>query len=201
MSAVPKKKKYTLEEYFELDNESESRFEYFNGEIFEMSGASPNYAELEGNAMALLKPILASRGCKVYPADMRIIVPALPPYRYADLTALCGSPVFEKTRGVDCLTNPTLIVEILSASTENYDRDEKFKGYKSIPDFQEYLLIAQDKKWITKYLKQAERFWVQSQYTEGETVQIESLDCKLNVDALYQGVVFESTTTIPLAEI
>ena len=200
MSALPKKK-YTLEEYFELDNQSESRFEYFNGEIFELSGASPNHVRLQHRAGLLLGNQLDDRGCSVFTSDMRILVPALPPYRYADLTALCGSPVFEKNRGVDCLTNPTLIIEVLSSSTENYDRDEKFKGYKSIPSFQEYLLIAQDKKWITKYVKQAEKFWVQSQYTEGEIVQIESLDCELSVDALYQGVVFESIPTIPLVEV
>ncbi len=190
MGAVPQKR-YTLEEYFELDNSSEERFEYFDGEVFEMSGVSPNHAELEGNAITLLKPILAPRGCKIYTADLRIFVPELPPFRYADLTALCGTPVFEEVNGVQCLTNPSLIVEILSSSTEAFDRGEKFRGYKSIPSFNVYLLISQDKRLVTKYVKQSEKFWLQSEYMDGEVLEIELLDCELSIDALYQGINFE----------
>ncbi len=193
MAALPKTK-MTLEEYFALDNAAEGRFEYFDGEVFEMSGVQPNHADLESNLITLLKVQLAPRGCKVYPANLRLKVPALPPYRYPDLSALCDKPVFERIGGLDCLVNPVLIAEILSDSTAAFDQGEKFTGYKSILSFREYLLLAQDKMRVVRYLKQAERFWLQSEYGAGEVVPIESLGCELDVDALYQGINFAPET-------
>ena len=105
MSALPKPK-MTLEEYFELDRNAETNFEYFAGEVFEMSGVQPNHADLESNLITLLKVQLAPRGCKVYPANLRLKVPDLPPYRYPDLSALCDKPVFEELGGLQCLVNP-----------------------------------------------------------------------------------------------
>jgi Uma2 family endonuclease len=193
MTALPKPK-MTLEEYFELDLNAETNFEYFDGEAFEMSGAQPNHADLESNLITLLKVQLAPRGCKVYPANLRLKVPALPPYRYPGLSALCDKPVFERIGGLDCLVNPVLIAEILSDSTSAFDLKDKFEGYKSILTFREYLLLAQDRPFVMRYLKQAERFWLQSTYGAGEIVPIESLGCELDVDALYQGVNFDSET-------
>jgi Uma2 family endonuclease len=193
MSAAPKTK-LTLEEYFELDNTVEGRFEYFDGEVFEMSGGSPQHSQLISKATWLLGGQLYPKQCLLFSADVRLKVPALPPYRYADLSVLRGAPAYEEIGGLQCLVNPVLIVEVLSDSTEAFDRDGKFRGYKSIPSFLEYLLIAQKEKRVTKYLKQAERFWLQSEYGAGEVVPIESLGCELDVDALYQGINFESET-------
>ncbi len=188
------KTKMTLEEYLEFDRNSEGRFEYFDGEVFEMSGVHPTHARLERRLGRLLEEPTEARGCHVFPADLRIVVPALPPYRYPDLTALCGAPEFVKVDGLLSLTNPALIVEILSSSTAMYDQSEKFTGYKSIPSFREYLLIAQNRPHIVKYNKQSTRFWLQSEYGAGETLDIESLGCTLDVDALYQGINFASET-------
>ena len=193
MTALPKPK-LTLEEYFELDNNAEGRFEYFDGEIFELSGVHPNHARLERRLGRLLEEPTEARGGHIFPADLRVVVPALPPYRYPDLTALCGPPEFVKVGGLLCLTNPVLIAEILSDSTAGFDQGPKFEGYKSIPSFCEYLLLAQHEKRVTKYLKQSGRFWLQSEYGAGETLEIESLGCELNVDALYQGINFDSET-------
>ena len=186
MTALPKPK-LTLEEYFELDNSAEGRFEYFDGEIFELSGGSPQHALLGNRIGRLLGNQLDPKGCLVYSSDARLKVPALPLYRYADASALCGPPVYEEINGLECLVNPILLVEVLSPSTEAFDRDGKFRAYKSIPSFLEYLLIAQTEKRVTKYLKQSERFWLQSEYGAGETLEIESLGCELDVDALYLG--------------
>jgi Uma2 family endonuclease len=193
MTALPKPK-MTLEEYFELDNTAEGRFEYFDGEVFELSGGTPQHSQLISKATWLLGSGLYPKGCLIFSADVRLKVPTLPPYRYADVSALCGAPVYEEIGGLQCLTNPILIVEVLSDSMEAFDRDGKFRGYKSIPGFLEYVLIAQKEKLVTKYLKQAERFWLQSEYGAGEIVPIESLGCELDVDALYQGVNFDSQT-------
>lgn len=193
MTAVPIKK-YTIEEYFELDREAEGNFEYTNGEVIEMSGVSANHATIEMNLAELLNPIARKKGCRAFPANLRIRVPTMPPYRYPDLSVVCGSAVFEKISGLDCLVNPTLIVEVLSDSTENFDRGEKFRQYKLIETFREYLLVEQNGKNVTLFQKHNERFWLQSDYTAGETLQITTLDFELSVDEIYQDVDFQTIT-------
>lgn len=191
MSAIPEKE-MTLEEYFEFDKNSEGRFEYHDGYIVELSGVSIEHGDIEANLMTILKNKVARRDCKINPANIRIKVPKVSTYRYADLSALCGERVVEQIAGLDVLVNPALIVEILSKSTASYDLGDKFTEYKSIESFQEYLLVNQDKKVVTLYTKHNERFWFQSQYFEGETLKLESLDCELSVDEIYQGVSFQS---------
>jgi len=191
MTAVPKEK-ITLEEYFELDKNAEGRFEYHDGYAFEMSGVSITHADIEANLMTVLKNTVASRDCKINPANVRIKVPKLPTYRYADLSALCEKRIVEQIAGLDVLINPSLIVEVLSPSTAYYDRGEKFTEYKSIESFKEYLLVDQNREFVTLYAKHNEKFWFQSEYVGGETLKLESLDCELSVDEIYQGIIFES---------
>lgn len=189
MTAVPQKK-ITLEEYFELDRNAEGRFEYHDGFVVEMSGVSIGHGDIEANLMTILKNKLASRDdCKVNPANVRIKVPKLPTYRYADLSALCVERLVGQIAGLDVLINPSLIVEVLSPSTSAYDRGEKFAEYKSIESFREYLLVEQDKKFVTLYTKHSERFWFQSEYFAGETFRLESLNIELSVDEIYQGII------------
>jgi Uma2 family endonuclease len=188
------KTRLTIEEYIELDKNSEERFEYFDGEVFNMSGVHPNHALLESRLITSLSIQLAGRGCFVYPSNLRVKVPSMPPYRYPDLSVLYSKPEFEEHSGVLCLLNPVVLIEVLSPSTEAFDRGEKFSHYKSIPSFRDYLLIAQNQKNITHYVKQSERSWLQTEYSDGEVLQIASLECELDVDALYIGINFESET-------
>ena len=132
MTAQPRHK-YTLEEYLEMDRKSEARLEYWNGDVFDRSGVSKEHARIEINLARYLGTRMAQRGCLVFPANMRIKVPGAPPYRYGDLSGLCGEAHYEQIDGVDVLTNPSLIIEVLSDSTEAYDRGDKFTYYKSIP--------------------------------------------------------------------
>src|SRR5215475_10369250 len=125
MSALPKGR-YTLEEYLELDKNSDERLEYWDGEIFSMAGVSEEHNQIEVNMATFLNLRLSVKGCRLFLANMRIKALTMPPYRYGDLSALCGKAVFEKIEGVDVLTNPTLIIEVLSPSTEAYDRGDKF---------------------------------------------------------------------------
>lgn len=196
MTALPKRK-YTLEEYFELDKNAEGNFEYFDGEIFEMSGVSPEHATIEMNLAEILNPVARKRGCRAFPANLRIRVPVLPTYRYPDLSVVCGETVFEEIQGLQCLVNPILIVEVLSESTEFYDRGEKYRQYKSIESFREYLLVSQNDKFITLFQKHNERFWMQSDYVVGETLHLNTLDLDLNVDEVYQGVEIKPQSTDP----
>ena len=188
MSAIPVTN-MSLEEYLEFDANAEGRFEYYDGEVFEMSGGSPEHALLGSQIGRLLGNQLVPKGCLVYSSDVKIKVPSLPPYRYGDITALCDKPIYEDFGKQRLLVNPTLIVEVLSPSTEKYDKDKKFKAYKSIESLREYLVIWQDEKFVMLFTKHNEKFWFQSEYVEGETLKLESLDCDLSVDEVYQGII------------
>ena len=163
MSALPKIQ-YSLEDYFALERNSEERYEWWDGEVFAMSGVSRQHALIETNLTLELGARLRQSGCQLFPANMRIKVPSMPPYRYSDLSSLgglCGEAQFEQIGGVDVLTNPSLIVEVLSPSTESYDRGDKFTQYKSIPSLREYLLVAQHRSHVTHFIKQADNEWLQ----------------------------------------
>jgi Uma2 family endonuclease len=186
-------RRYMLEEYLELDRTSEERLEFWDGEVFCMSGGSEAHVEIESNLVAFLKPQLRERGCRVFPANMRIKVPSAPPYRYADLSALCGKAEFEKIGGGDTLVNPTLIVEVLSSSTEAYDRGDKFSHYKSIPTLREYLLVAQHRPHVTHLFKQDDGQWIHAEANDLESsVHMQSLDCGLPLSEIHLGVNFDS---------
>jgi Uma2 family endonuclease len=190
MSAIPvSNQQMTLEEYLEFDYNAEGRYEYFNGEIFEMSGESPEHSLLGNRIGRLLGNKIETKGCLVFNSQVHIKVPSLPPYRYADVSALCGKPVYEDLGNQRLLINPTLIVEVLSPSTEKYDRDLKFKEYKTIESLRHYLLVSQSDKFVTLYTRHNEKFWFQSEYVEGETLTLESLECDLSVDEIYQGII------------
>ncbi len=182
---------YSLEDYFALELASDARWEWFDGEIFCMSGASPNHDQIEGNFSVSLRLALRNRTCRVFAGNMRIKVPAAPPYRYADLSALCGKPIYEEIGGVEAVTNPTLIIEILSRSTEAYDRGDKFTYYKSILSLQEYLLVAQHRPHITHFLKQTDTSWNQTEFNDlAESLYLPSIDCTLALSEIYNGVEF-----------
>lgn len=190
MAAHPKRK-YTLEEYFDLELSSNERFEYWNGDVYSMSGVSENHATIEGNLIFSLGLALRERRGRVLGANMRIKVPSLPPYRYGDVSALCGQPIFEKIGGVDALTNPALIIEVLSDSTEAYDRGDKFTHYKSIPSLREYLLIAQHRPHITQYVKQEDGSWSYREVNDlSASVRLVSVDCVVELSEVYRDVTF-----------
>jgi len=193
MMSAQTKPRYTLEEYFELERKSEERFEYWDGEIFCMSGVSPEHAQLEVNFISRLNSRLTGKGCRIFPANIRLKVPSAPPYRYADVSALCGEAKFEEIGGIRSLTNPTLIIEILSGSTEAYDRGEKFTHYQSIPSFHEYLLVAQHRPHITHLLKQADGSWIYKEYNDlADVVKLTSMNCELAMSEVFENVSFPS---------
>lgn len=190
MAAHPKRK-YTLEEYFELELSSEERYEYWNGEVFCMSGVTEQHAQVETQFIVSLSNKLRGRPGGVFPANMRIKVPSLPPYRYADVSVVCGQPVFEKIGGVDALTNPTLIIEVLSESTEAYDRGDKFTHYKSISSLREYLMAAQHRPHITQYVKQEDGSWSYCEINDlSASLNVPSVDSVLRLNEVYEGVTF-----------
>ena len=183
----------TLDEYFDFDLNSEGNFEYFDGELFEMSGVSPDHARIERNLGFRLTQRSFEKGCEIFPANLRIKIPTMSLYRYPDMSVVCGRAEFVKIGGVDCLANPILIVEVLSDSTEKFDRGGKFLEYKSISTFSEYLLISSLDIGVTLFQKHNERFWLQSDYQAGETFHLNTLDMDVNVSELYEGIDFRET--------
>lgn len=190
MAAIPKER-FTIEEYIEFDKNSEERWEYFDGIVISMSGGTLAHNQISANLLSGLRNNALAQGCQVLPADMRIKVPKAPPYRYADIVVVCGTPVIESIQGLDVLVNPRLIVEILSGSTEAYDRGKKFVSYKSIDSFEEYLLIAQNRPYITHYVRQADGSWSRTDI-EGLDSEIElvSISCKISLREIYALVEF-----------
>lgn len=194
MSSQPSHK-YTLEEYFALELASEEKYEFWNGEVFCMSGVSLAHSQIEGNLMSGLRTQLDAHRCRVFPANLRIKVPAYPPYRYPDLTALCGQPEIERMGGVDMLVNPALIVEVLSSSTEAFDRGDKFTYYKSIASFSEYILVAQHRPHVSQFVRQENGVWSFMEFNDlAESVRCASVPCVLSLNEIYRDVVFESAT-------
>ncbi len=192
MSAIQKQQRVSsLEEYFELEKSTNEKFEFWDGNVWSMSGAAYAHNQIVMNLSYELTGELRDKGCNAFPSDMRIKVPKYPPYRYPDLTANCGEPIIEKIGGIDMLVNPALIIEVLSESTEAFDRGDKFSYYKSIESFTEYLLIAQHRPHVTQFLKQGDGFWMNTEVNEMEDIVIlRSVPATIPITAIYRGVTF-----------
>jgi Uma2 family endonuclease len=150
---------YTVDEYFELERQSEDKHEYIDGKIYMMPGVMEEHDIIFGNTYTLLRTQLRKKGCYIRSGDMRVRINDIR-YAYPDLTVICGKPELIKRQGVDLIVNPTVIIEIISSSTEGYDRGKKFELYKKIESLQEYVLIAQDRAQIEHYVRQADGKWL-----------------------------------------
>ncbi|NES07358.1 MAG: Uma2 family endonuclease [Okeania sp. SIO2F4] len=142
MQVQTENKIYIPEEYFLLEETAENQHEYRNGEIIPMTGGTTNHNEIASNFCAYLKLALKSKNYRVFISDITLSIPDYNLYTYPDLMIIEGQPSYYQNRN-NTVTNPSIIVEVLSKSTANYDRGEKFKIYRSIPDFKEYILIDQ----------------------------------------------------------
>lgn len=184
---------YTLEEYIKLEKSSEEKFEFYDGIVWSMAGASIDHETIISNLDFAFRRQFQGRNCRVFLSNVRIKVPIYPPYRYPDLSAICGRPNIEMLQGLEVLTNPSLIVEVLSPSTEAFDLNDKFTYYKSIESFTEYLLISQDRPHIILYTKQAENVWLQREYNSlTDSVFLTSLDCEINLTDIYENIEFSN---------
>lgn len=189
-----KQQHHTLEEYFELERVSKERFEFWNGQVIRMNDEGRTHELIIRNILNNLNFKLDRRHCEAFTSSTRVKVPSAPPYRYPDVTVLCGAPKFEKIGGVDTLTNPALIIEVLSLSSEAYDRGEKFSHYKSIQTFGEYLLVAQHCPHVTQFIKHDARTWLQREYNDLDAeFTLSSLVCELSLREIYENVEFDSS--------
>lgn len=182
---------YSLDEYFALEQASDARFEYWDGDIVCMSGGSRAHYRIGSNMHYRLRQRLEGRPCTAFTADTPILTPALPPYRYQDASVACGELKFRHVHVVDALVNPVLIVEVLSPSTASRDQNQKFAAYKAIETFSNYLLISQDKPLVTHYARQPEGRWTREETTSLEaSLTFASIGCTITMREIYEDVDF-----------
>lgn len=188
MSTLPKAF-LTLEEYLAIERAAEYKSEYFEGEMFAMAGVPEGHELIAGNCFAELWQCMRTRNCRVFKGDMRVGT-VKRRYCYPDVTAVCGEPQFADDRR-DTLLNPSMIVEVLSPSTEAFDRGKKFEFYQAIPCLREYLLLSSDRVHADLYIRQADGSWLLRSYGElGDTLTLESIGCQLRLTDLYEKVEF-----------
>lgn len=190
MTASPRHK-YSLEEYFEIERESEEKFEYWDGNVFSKSGASPKHEQIVVNTGAHLRELLRGCGCSIFHSNLKIKVPSVAPYRYADLSIYGGRGVYETIGGFEVLTNPQMLVEVLSPSTEAFDRGDKFTYYKSIESFTEYILIAVNRPHVTQFIKGNAREWIQREANDlEEKIFSPTFNVEISLSEIYLDVEF-----------
>ncbi|MGA9769443.1 MAG: Uma2 family endonuclease [Blastocatellia bacterium] len=180
--------KHTPQEYLAIERATQQKNEYFNGEIFARGGASERHNLIVGNVFASLHTQVRGKPCKVYSSDMRVRINATGLYTYPDVVALCGEASFDDEQQ-DTLLNPDIVIDLLSKSTEGYDRGDKFAHYRKIESLKEYVLISQDKNRIERYLRQPDNQWLMSEVSQlQETLNLPSINCTLLISDVYDKV-------------
>jgi Uma2 family endonuclease len=184
MASSPKTP-YTEEEYLALERSSEAKHEYLDGEIFAMGGASQQHVLIVTNLVIELGSQLRNGPCRVYSVDLRVKVDPGGLYTYPDVVVLCEAPRFSDEQK-DTLLNPSLIIEVLSESTKDYDRGGKFEQYRTIESFVEYLLIAQDRPHVEHHTRQHGDTWLLLETNNlQDTIQLKSVPCSLRLADIY----------------
>lgn len=183
---------YSLEEYFALEQASDARFEYWDGEIVCMSGGSRAHGMISSNVHSSIAAALRSGRCRAFTGDMAIWTLTLPPYRYPDASAACGELEFKHVKGHDALVNPVLVVEVTLPSTVVLDEGPKFVAYQAIPTLREYLLVSQDEPRVTHYTRRGDgSVWERRDVTDTDgSIELESVGCALKMRDIYEGMTF-----------
>lgn len=178
------------EDYLALERQADVRHQYVNGEIFAMAGESLEHSTICFNIAAIIGAQLRGKPCRGFSPNMKVRTRPDGLYTYPDLAVVCGEPVFHDERR-DVLVNPKLVVEVLSPSTEAYDRGGKWIRYQQIETLSEYLLIAQDQPLIEHYTRQADGKWLYFTVRDlADTVDLPAIDCRLPLAEVYDRIRF-----------
>jgi Uma2 family endonuclease len=187
--------RYTPSQYLAAERDAKLRHEYFNGYITAMAGGTPEHNQIAGNIFRKLGNQLEDRECTAYISDMRLFISSTELYTYPDIMAVCGQALFQKIEGVATLLNTILIVEVLSPTTESYDRGAKFAHYRRLPSLQEYVLVSQNKVLVECNTRRGDD-WVLREFDDlSNTIQFHSIDCAIAVREIYAKVKFPDASS------
>jgi Uma2 family endonuclease len=184
MSEAAEKVRVPYEDYLRQERLEQWKHEWIDGEVFAMAGGSPEHSRLQGRLIRILGTALEGGPCEVYTTDLRIRSRATEIATYADVTVVCGE-IETDAQDKDAVTNPTLIIEVFSSSTEAYDRGTKAKHYRAIPSLREYLLVNQDEPRIEVFRRTQSGRWEFLEARAGELLTLESVDCTISIDEVY----------------
>lgn len=180
---------YTADEYLAIERASDHKSEFVNGRIYAMTGANWPHNKIVSNIVRHVGARVEDRDCSVISSDQRVKVSRTGMYTYPDVVALCGEPQFDDAY-LDTLQNPAVIFEVLSRSTELYDRGEKSSHYRKIESLREYILVAQNEVHVEQFVRHGEH-WMLSEYTElSDVLRIDALDCEIPLGLIYKNIRF-----------
>ena len=190
MTIATDKSTYSFAEYLQLEETAAYKNEYQDGEIVPMTGGTTDHNKIAGNFYFYLRLKLPQSHYKIFIGDVKLWIAQYRQATYPDVMLIEGEPIYYET-GKTTVTNPRLIVEVLSKSTQNYDQGDKFLYYRSLPEFQEYILISQSRPYVMQYNKTEENKWLLTEY-EGEnaSLSLTSVNFALSFQEIYEGVTF-----------
>ena len=182
MTAAPAKK-WTPDEYLDAERTASQKHEYFGGEIFAMAGSTERHDTISGNVTISLGNALRGGACRPHTSDMRIHIPATGLYTYSDGLVVCGAQFTDMTR--DTLTNPAVLFEVLSDSTEGFDRGRKFDNYRSIPSLMDYVLVSQHEVLVEHFVRQEDGTWNLRVLRAGQRLRLSGVTIEIPIEDLY----------------
>ncbi len=188
MSALPQRR-FTQEEYLELELKADYKSQFVAGEIFAMAGAQPEHIEITDNLTGLFRNLLRGRPCRAYANELRVRVQQADLWTYPDLAVVCGEPRFETAFNPHSLLNPQVIFEVLSPSTEAFDRGDKFARYRLLESLTDYVLVSSERMRVEHFLRLTDGSWKYMEYHRAEDLlPLGSVDCALPLAGIYEGV-------------
>ncbi len=188
VSALAHRVRYSYAEYLALEAASNVKHEYLAGQIYGMAGGSPEHAALAAAVVGLLFPQLGAGRCRAFSADLRVRVEATGLSTHPDVTVVSG-PRQAAADDAHAVTNPTLLVEVSSPSTEEYDRGDKFEHYRRIPTLRQYAIVSHRERRVSVFTRADDDAWVEAQALDGEVLELTSIGAHLDVRALYDAIV------------
>jgi Uma2 family endonuclease len=196
MSAV-QDRRYTVEEYLAREKVAPSKSEFYRGQIFAMSGGTPRHNTIGGNIFASLRGRLRGTPCRPFNSDQRIRIPANGLSTYPDVSVVCGELQLD-AQDREAINNPRVIFEVLSKSTESYDRGKKFDLYRQLESLGEYILVAQEEPQVERFVRQEDGSWLLTVFKGLEAVlEISALYCLLPLSEIYEDVTFGPEELVP----
>jgi Uma2 family endonuclease len=184
------KRQYTREEYLALEETAEYKSEYRDGEIIPMAGGTTNHNKIAGNLYVNFRVAFKEDNYEIFIGDVRLWIPRYNIYTYPDIMIIQGKPIYEG-KGTTTVTNPLIIIEVLSSSTSNYDKGKKFRYYRSLPSLKEYILIDQYSCFVEHFSKTEQNKWLLTEYEKEDAIlSFAALDFEIYVKDIYERVDF-----------